>query len=52
MKYHLRQEGEGVRASMRRDAAPEEVYQWIHQALYQISPSDCRGWYRYCGYLP
>ncbi|KZT31023.1 hypothetical protein SISSUDRAFT_995598, partial [Sistotremastrum suecicum HHB10207 ss-3] len=50
MKYHIRRRGDGVRAAMRRDADPKEIGHWIFEALFAISPEDCRGWYKHCGY--
>jgi len=49
MKYHLRQNGDLVRMAM-TELSDKEIYLCLLDALYLITPMDCRGWYKYCGY--
>jgi len=50
MKYHLRRNGEYVRMVMTQ-MSDAEIYLCLLRALYTITSDDCRGWYRYCGYV-
>lgn len=49
MKFHLRRNGDLVRMAM-TELSDEDIFLCLLDALYVISPMDCRGWYKYCGY--
>ena len=49
MKYHLRRNGDYVQMAM-TELADKDIYVALLKALYLISPDDCHGWYKYCGY--
>ena len=49
MKYHLRRNGDLVRMTM-TEMSDKEIYLCLLDALYLITPMDCCGWYKYCGY--
>jgi len=50
MKYHLHQNGEYIRLSMTH-LTTNEICCTLLEALFQISPADVFGWFRYCGYV-
>lgn len=50
MKYHLRRNGDYVRLSM-TNMEDRDIYMTLLEALYQITPEHCQGWYRHCGYV-
>jgi hypothetical protein len=50
MKYHLRRDGDYVRLAM-NNLSEVEITTTLMRALYSITPQDCEGWYRHCGYL-
>jgi len=50
MKYHLRRDGAYVRMAM-ASMSEAEVVSTFMRALYVITPQDCQGWYRHCGYI-
>jgi transposase len=50
MKYHLRRDGYYTRLAMVH-LCDEEIYLCLLHALYIISPDDCYGWFKYCGYI-
>jgi len=50
MKYHLRRNGDWVRMTMTQ-MSDEELILALLDALYIITPQDCEGWYRHCGYI-
>jgi transposase len=49
MKYHLQRNGDLVRMAM-TELSDNDIYICLLDALYIISPADCKGWYKYCGY--
>ena len=49
MKYHLRRNGDLLRMTM-TELSDKEIYLCLLDALYLITPMDCHGWYKYCGY--
>ena len=49
VEFHLRRNGDLVRMAM-TELSDEEIFLCLLDALYVISPMDCRGWYKYCGY--
>ena len=49
MKYHLRRNGDIVRMAM-NELLDNDIHICLLDALFIISPADCRGWYKYCGY--
>ena len=50
MKYHLQRNGDYVRFAM-TDMTDREIYLALQDALYQVTPNHCYGWYRHCGYV-
>jgi len=50
MKYHLRRDGDYARLAM-NNLSEREITTTLMRALYTITPKDCEGWYRHCGYL-
>jgi hypothetical protein len=50
MKYHLRREGNYVRMTM-MEMTEQEMTLALLDAVYSISPEDCQGWYKHCGYI-
>ncbi|KIL68989.1 hypothetical protein M378DRAFT_70483, partial [Amanita muscaria Koide BX008] len=49
MKFHLQRNGDLVRMAM-TELSDEEIFLTLMDALYSISLTDCRSWYKYCGY--
>ena len=49
MKYHLQWNGDLVWMTM-TEMSDKEIYLCLLDALYLITPMDCCGWYKYCGY--
>ena len=49
MKFHLWWNSNLVWMAM-MELSDEQIYLSLLDALYAISPTDCHGWYKYCGY--
>jgi transposase len=50
MKYHLRQDREYVCLAM-TEMTDANIFASLLRALYIITPQDCYGWYKHCGYV-
>ncbi|KZP05778.1 hypothetical protein FIBSPDRAFT_765398 [Athelia psychrophila] len=50
IKAYIRRHGEDVRAAMSQDDNTD-VYVLLHEAVWNVTEGDSRGWYKHCGYI-
>jgi hypothetical protein len=50
IKAHVRRNGQAFRDAMTQHNNTD-VYVLLHGAVWSVTPSDARAWYRHCSYL-
>lgn len=51
IKYRLRSNGEIARLAMSNKSDDSDVHALLSRLVWEISPRECFGWYRMCGYV-
>lgn len=49
IKAHVRRHGNIAREGLSADDT--DVYTFLYEAAFSVTPNDAAGWYHHCGYL-
>jgi hypothetical protein len=51
IKAHIRRDGDTYRAAMAKNAKEEDIWVYLHDAVFSVTAADAFGWFKGCSYV-